>query len=65
MQQKRCTMKLCSRILFCNNLSMYAEAIRAGTDTLGRNHPLVVRWQSNLDLDMNSKELALSKNQER
>jgi tetratricopeptide (TPR) repeat protein len=41
---------------------MYAEAIRTGTETLGRDHPLVVRWQSNFDIDMQAKQVVLGKN---
>jgi hypothetical protein len=33
-----------------------------GTETLGSDHPLVVRWRSNFAVDMQAKQLALGRN---
>jgi tetratricopeptide (TPR) repeat protein len=36
---------------------MYTEAIQLGIETIGAQHPLVVRWQSNFAIDMQAKKM--------
>jgi tetratricopeptide (TPR) repeat protein len=36
---------------------MYTEAIQKGISTIGPNHPLVLRWQSNFAIDMQAKKV--------